>query len=106
MSKRKSRAKARDVALFRYSLVRPLLDMRLTPQQRGELVRSLAAGRHVGPAGEVSRAMLVSPLVAAECPHLWSWVGVTSWCWLGCLSGLAPPVAGRWAGVEGSLLGR
>jgi putative transposase len=61
MSKRKSRATARDVALFRYSLVRPLLDTRLTPQQRGELVRSLAAGRHVGPAGEmvwVSRSTL------------------------------------------------
>jgi len=53
MSKRKSRVKARDVALFRYSLVRPLLDVRLTPQQRGDLVRSLAAEGHVGPTGAV-----------------------------------------------------
>lgn len=61
MSKRKSRAGARDMALFRYSLVRPLLDMRLSAQQRGELVRSLAAQQHVGPAGEmvwVSRSTL------------------------------------------------
>jgi putative transposase len=51
----------REVALFRYSLVRPLVDPRLTPQERGELVRSLADRHHVGPAGElawVSRSTL------------------------------------------------
>jgi putative transposase len=51
----------RDVALFRYSLVRPLADPRLSAPQRGELVRSLAARQHVGPAGElvwVSRSTL------------------------------------------------
>jgi putative transposase len=62
MSRRKPPPLAgREVALFRYSLVRPLVDPRLTPQERGELVRSLADRHHVGPAGEpvwVSRSTL------------------------------------------------
>ena len=61
MTKRKSEGDARAVALFRYSLVRPLLDPRLTARERGELVRSLAERQHVGPAGElrwVSRTSL------------------------------------------------
>jgi putative transposase len=51
----------RDVALFRYSLVRPLVDPRLSAPERGELVRSLADRQHVGPAGElvwISRSTL------------------------------------------------
>jgi putative transposase len=51
----------REVALFRYSLVRPLVDPRLSAQERGELVRLLAGRQHVGPAGElvwVSRSTL------------------------------------------------
>jgi putative transposase len=56
MSTRKSRAsRARDVALFRYSLIRPLADPALTAAERGVLVRELAAGVHVGPAGESVR---------------------------------------------------
>ena len=56
MSTRKSRAScARDVALFRYSLIRPLADPGLTATERGVLVRELAAGVHVGPAGESVR---------------------------------------------------
>lgn len=61
MAKRKSVSNAREVALFRYSLVRPLLDTRLTARERGELVRCLADRQHVGPAGEmvwVSRTTL------------------------------------------------
>ena len=53
MVNRKLAVNARDVALFRYSLVRPLVDPRLTARERGELVRALAAQQHVGPAGEV-----------------------------------------------------
>lgn len=60
--KKKSRAdRARDIALYRYSLIRPLADANLSPAERGRLVRKLAAQVHVGPAGEavtVSRASL------------------------------------------------
>ncbi len=56
MSTRKSRAScARDVALFRYSLIRPLADPVLTAAERGVLVREMARGVHVGPAGEAVR---------------------------------------------------
>ena len=60
--KKKSRAdRARDVALYRYSLIRPLADPGLSPAERGQLVRELAAQVHLGPSGEpvtVSRASL------------------------------------------------
>jgi putative transposase len=56
MSTRKSRQScARDVALFRYSLIRPLADPALTATERGVLVCESAAGVHVGPAGESVR---------------------------------------------------
>ena len=62
MSKKKSRAdRARDIALYRYSLIRPLADPGLSPTERGRLVRELAAQVHIGPSGEpvtVSRASL------------------------------------------------
>ena len=52
MSRRKPRGvPGRDVALFRYSLVRPLVDPRLSGPERGKLVRLLASRQHVGPAG-------------------------------------------------------
>jgi putative transposase len=53
--------KARDVALYRYSLIRPLTDAGLSASERGRLVRQLAAQVHIGPTGEpvtVSRASL------------------------------------------------
>ena len=60
--RKKSRAeRAREVALYRYSLVRPLSDPGLTAAERGRLVRELAAQVHLGPWGEpvtVSRASL------------------------------------------------
>jgi putative transposase len=60
--KRKSRAdRARDIALYRYSLIRPLADPGLSSVERGRLVRELAAQIHLGPSGEpvtVSRASL------------------------------------------------
>ena len=62
MSAGKSRAsRARDVALFRYSLVRPLADPALSPGERGAMARELAGRVHRGPLGEpvaVSRASL------------------------------------------------
>jgi putative transposase len=61
-SGKKSRAsRARDIALYRYALIRPLADPALSPSERGKLVRELAAQVHVGPFGEpvtVSRASL------------------------------------------------
>lgn len=42
----------RDVALFRYSLIREAADPALTKAQRGGLVRALAARDHTGPKGE------------------------------------------------------
>jgi len=41
----------RDVALFRYSLVREAADESLTIRQRGRLVRELAGQDHAGPTG-------------------------------------------------------
>lgn len=41
----------REVALFRYSLVREPADLSLTTGQRGRLVRALAAVEHTGPHG-------------------------------------------------------
>ena len=39
----------RNVALFRYSLIREAADASLTIRQRGQLVRELASREHVGP---------------------------------------------------------
>jgi putative transposase len=39
----------RDVALFRYSLIREASDATLSTRQRGQLVRELASQDHVGP---------------------------------------------------------
>lgn len=53
--------KSRDIALHRYVLVREAADPSLTPAQRGELVRSLAAVEHLGPDGsyvKISRPTL------------------------------------------------
>jgi putative transposase len=41
----------RNVALFRYSLIREAADESLTIRQRGALVRELASAEHVGPNG-------------------------------------------------------
>lgn len=41
----------RDIGLFRYSLIREAADGRLTPRERGALVRSLASRDHIGPGG-------------------------------------------------------
>ncbi len=42
----------RDVALFRYSLIREAADPALTVADRGVLVRALAARDHIGPSGD------------------------------------------------------
>jgi putative transposase len=51
----------RDIALFRYALIREAADPKLSPAERGELVRALAAVEHLGPDGihvSVSRPTL------------------------------------------------
>jgi putative transposase len=51
----------RDVALFRYSLIREAADPALTKAERGRLARALAARDHSGPVGErvrVSRSTI------------------------------------------------
>ena len=53
--------RARDVGLFRYTLIRAAADPALSPRERGALVRQIAAGEHRGPDGRavrVSRASL------------------------------------------------
>lgn len=42
----------RDIALFRYSLIREAADPALTPAERGRLVRYLASRDHAGPHGD------------------------------------------------------
>ena len=45
----------REIALFRYSLIREAADDSLTTRQRGVLVRELAARAHAGPSGKPVR---------------------------------------------------
>ena len=49
---RKRAARAEQVALFRYQLIREAADPALTARQRGRLVRELAARAHPGPFGD------------------------------------------------------
>jgi putative transposase len=46
---------ARDIALFRYALIRQAADPALSTKQRGQLVRALAASEHTGPFGRPVR---------------------------------------------------
>jgi putative transposase len=51
----------RDIALFRYALIRVAADPATTPRERGALVRALAEAEHLGPDGtrvRVSRSTL------------------------------------------------
>src|ERR1700746_2997237 len=52
---RKRAARAEQVALFRYQLIREAADPALTARQRGRLVRELAARAHPGPVGDPVR---------------------------------------------------
>jgi transposase len=45
------RARAQQVALFRYQLICPALDPGLSTKARGRVVRAIAAGAHAGPFG-------------------------------------------------------
>ena len=47
--------RAREIALFRYSLVQEVISPHLTPAQRGRRVRELAAAAHGGPGGQQVR---------------------------------------------------
>jgi putative transposase len=58
---RRRAARAEQVALFRYQLIREAADPALSTRQRGRLVRELAARAHPGPFGDevvVSRATI------------------------------------------------
>ena len=58
---RKRAARAEQVALFRYQLIREAADPALSVRQRGRMVREIASRAHEGPFGEpviVSRATL------------------------------------------------
>jgi putative transposase len=48
-------ARRRDIALFRYALVRQCVEPGLSSRERGRLVRDLAARDHVGPDGQLRR---------------------------------------------------
>jgi putative transposase len=52
---RRRAARAEQVALFRYQLIREAADPALTTRQRGRLVRDLAAAEHPGPFGQSVR---------------------------------------------------
>ena len=52
---RRRAARAEQVALFRYQLIREAADPGLTTRQRGRLVRELAAAEHPGPFGHSVR---------------------------------------------------
>ena len=47
--------RAREIALFRYSLIQEVISPHLTPAQRGRRVRQLAAAAHAGPGGQQVR---------------------------------------------------
>ena len=52
---RKRVERAREIALFRYSLVQEVISPHLTAAQRGRRVRELAAAAHAGPDGREVR---------------------------------------------------
>jgi len=62
------RRRAQEIALWRWTLVGPAMDPALTPRQRGQVVRALAAREHDGPDGKkrvsVSRRTLDRWVVA------------------------------------------
>lgn len=51
----KARQRAQQVALFRYQLICPALDPKLSTKARGRIVRAIAAGTHAGPFGGTHR---------------------------------------------------
>ena len=76
---RKRAARAEQVALFRYQLIREAADPALTTRQRGRLVRELAARAHPGPFGDPVR-------VSRETIDRW----IRAWR-AGGFAALAPP---------------
>jgi putative transposase len=61
------RARAQTIALWRWALVEPAMDLALTARQRGQVVRALAAREHEGPSGRpvsVSRRTIDRWIVA------------------------------------------
>ena len=77
---RKRAARAEQVALFRYQLIREAADPALSTRQRGRLVRELAGKAHPGPFGE-------PVTVSRETIDRW----VRAWQAGGGFTSLAPP---------------
>jgi putative transposase len=63
------RARAQDVALFRYRLIGPALEEGLSTKQRGRVVRGIAGQVHAGPGG---RAVQVSRKTIDRWIRAWS----------------------------------
>jgi putative transposase len=66
---------ARDVALFRYGMIRAAADP--SPRQRGALVRALAAGEHKGPGRQSAR---LGRSTLDRWIRDWRAGGSTPWC--------------------------
>lgn len=67
----------RDVALFRYSLIREAADPELSPGERGALVRRLATRDHVGPDG---RRVRVGRSTLDRWIRAWRAGAMRRWC--------------------------
>ena len=64
-------ARAQEVGLFRYALIREAADAALSTKARGRLVRDLAEREHTGPFGErvrISRVTLDRWMCATRAP--------------------------------------
>ena len=81
---RRRAARAEQVALFRYQLIREAADPELTVRQRGRLVREIAGKAHPGPFGE---PVTVSRATMRRCPRQ----SRPQNCPPGCLPGMGRP---------------
>ncbi|MCA1693350.1 MAG: hypothetical protein LC749_00710 [Actinobacteria bacterium] len=62
------RARAQQVALFRYQLICPALEPGLSTKARGRVVRAIAAGVHQGPLYVPRPVMLSGASARWDCP--------------------------------------
>ena len=107
--------RARDVALFRYALIREAADPQLSTRARGRLVRDLAGREHAGPSGQrvqVSRVTLDRWILAwrrggfeALLPSMRACEPVTSAAVLELAAALKREVPARTAAQVAAILG-